>query len=267
MSHLVSFVVISIDSNIDSNIDGNIDYKLVFNMEMMIDMLNRNLIRCSNRETFAAMLEHAKSFIRIEATALTELAERLTNELCDAASEILDVRGKVVISGVGKSQLIGEKISATLASTGTPSHTLDPTDAMHGDLGRIGSDDILIALSNSGETLELMHVVNSAKCIPVKVISITGNAKSTLANLSDVVLDIGKVEEACPLGLAPTTSTTVMMALGDALALVLLEQRGFTHEDFARLHPAGALGKKLQRSKNAKDCSGDMQPLMRSAAS
>lgn len=225
-------------------------------------MSNVNSVHSVRPTDTDELLERAKAFIRIEASALTALADYLTEELCDATEAILSARGKVVISGVGKSQLVGEKISATLASTGTPSHTLDPTDAMHGDLGRIHSDDILLAMSNSGETMELSHVVSSAKRIPVKVIAMTGNRDSTLAKLSDIVLDIGRAKEACPLGLAPTTSTTAMMALGDALALVLLEQRGFTREDFARLHPAGALGKKLSRRKSAPDASGDLQRLI-----
>lgn len=193
------------------------------------------------------MLQRARTFIRLEASALEQLADQLTGQICTAAAEILTSRGKVVVTGVGKSRLVGEKISATLTSTGTPSITLDPTDAMHGDFGRIGPDDILIALSNSGETPELSTLVACVRRIPIMVIAITGSPTSSLAKLSDIILDIGKLEEACPLGLAPTTSTTAMMALGDALALVLLEQRGFTREDFARSHPAGTLGKRLMR--------------------
>lgn len=200
----------------------------------------------ANKHDPAGMLERARSFIRVEASALEKLANQLTDQLCIAASMILSCRGKVILSGVGKSRLVGEKISATLSSTGTLSITLDPTDAMHGDLGRIRSDDILIALSNSGETQLLSDLVVCARKVPVEVVAITGNPNSSLAKLSDVVLDIGKVEEACPLGLAPTTSTTAMIALGDALALVLLEQRGFTRADFARLHPSGALGRRLR---------------------
>lgn len=193
------------------------------------------------------MLQRARAFIRQEASALEKLADELTGQICAAAAEILTSRGRVVVTGVGKSRLVGEKISATLTSTGTPSITLDPTDAMHGDLGRISPDDILVALSNSGETPELSTLVACVRRIPVMVIAITGGPTSSLAKLSDIVLDIGKLEEACPLGLAPTTSTTAMMALGDALALLLLEQRGFTREDFARSHPAGSLGKRLMR--------------------
>lgn len=193
------------------------------------------------------MLERARRFIQIEALGLQRLASQLTGEACAAVSEILRSRGKVVVSGVGKSRLVGEKISATLASTGTPSITLDPTDALHGDLGRVAPDDILLALSNSGETGELGLLAACVRKIPIPVIAMTGKRKSSLGELADIVLDIGGVEEACPFDLAPTTSTTAMMALGDALALVLQEQRGFTPEDFARLHPAGSLGKRLTR--------------------
>jgi len=209
-------------------------------------MFDRNLTRSGIHGT-PMMLQRAKSFIRVEATALIALAERLTEELCIAASEILASQGKVILCGVGKSQLIGEKISATLASTGTPSFPLDPTDAVHGDLGRISASDIIIVLSNSGETQELLRVVEFVKRIPIKIVAMTGNRHSTLARQADIVLDIGQQREACPLGLAPTTTTTAMMALGDALALIVLEQRGFTQEDFARLHPGGTLGQKAAR--------------------
>ncbi len=199
--------------------------------------------RAASQSGSPLTLERAKDFIRVEASALSILAENLTGELCTAARTILSIDGKVVVSGVGKSQLVGEKISATLASTGTPSFTLDPTNALHGDLGRVSRGDAMLALSNSGETAELSRVVDIAKALPIMIIAITGDAESSLARQSDIVLDIGRTKEACPLGLAPTTSTTTMMALGDALALIILEQRGFTRDDFARLHPAGSLGK------------------------
>jgi arabinose-5-phosphate isomerase len=193
------------------------------------------------------MSDRAKEVIRMEALTLERLADRVSDRVCEAATSILSSSGMVVVSGVGKSRLVGEKISATLASTGTPSIPLDPTDAMHGDLGRFRAGDVLLALSNSGETEELTKLVQVAQRLDTPVIAMTGNGQSSLARLSDVVIDIGKVEEACPFNLAPTTSTTAMMALGDALAMVILEQRGFTREDFGRLHPAGSLGRQLQR--------------------
>lgn len=193
------------------------------------------------------MSDRAKEVIRMEALTLEGLADRVSDQIGEAAACILRSSGMTVVSGVGKSRLVGEKISATLASTGTPSIPLDPTDAMHGDLGRFRSGDLLLALSNSGETEELTKLVEAARWFETPVIAMTGNGQSSLARLSDVVIDIGKVEEACPFNLAPTTSTTAMMALGDALAMVILEQRGFTREDFGRLHPAGSLGRRLQR--------------------
>lgn len=211
----------------------------------MFDQLSAET--CNQRGS-SAILERAKDIIREEADALSLLAEYLTDDLCVAAQAILDIEGKVIVSGVGKSQLVGDKISATLSSTGTPSFTLDPTNALHGDLGRISPDDVMLVLSNSGETTELCSLVSVAKSFRIIIIAITGDRESALARQSDIVIDIGRTGEVCPLGLAPTTSTTVMMALGDALALVVLEQRGFTRDDFARLHPAGTLGRKTAGS-------------------
>lgn len=201
------------------------------------------------------MLERARAVIRQEAAALQALANRIDERICVLADYILSSTGIVVVCGVGKSRLVGEKISATLASTGTRSITLDPVDALHGDLGRVGPGDVILALSNSGETAELKQLARAVRHLPVILSTITGHATSSLARTADVVLDIGQAPEACALGLAPTTSTTAMVAVGDALALVLQEQRGFSREDFARLHPGGSLGRQLMRVRDV------MRPL------
>lgn len=191
------------------------------------------------------MLDHAREVIRHEAVALDALSTRLNDQICVLADHILSSSGTVIISGVGKSRIIGEKISATLASTGTRSIALDPLDALHGSLGRVSPGDVFLGLSNSGETAELQQLVRAVRVQPVLVAVMTGCATSSLAATADIVLDIGTVREACTLGLAPTSSTTAMMALGDALALILLERRGFTRQDFARFHPGGSLGREL----------------------
>lgn len=191
------------------------------------------------------MLERAKAIISQEAAALETLSNRVDDHICVLADYILSSTGIVIVCGVGKSRLVGEKISAVLASTGTRSITLDPVDALHGDLGRVRDGDVILALSNSGETAELMQLIRAVRQLPVIVAAITGRATSSLAQAADVVIDIGSIQEACALGLAPTTSTTAMAVMGDALALVLQERRGFTRHDFARLHPGGSLGREL----------------------
>jgi arabinose-5-phosphate isomerase len=158
--------------------------------------------------------------------------------------------GRVVVTGMGKSGLIGRKVSATLASTGTPSLFLHPAEALHGDLGMLVRKDVLLAISYGGETEEIIALLERVKRLEIKMVTLTGNARSTLAEASDVVLDVSVKEEACSLNLAPTASTTVSMAVGDALAVALLERRGFKHDDFADLHPGGRLGKKLLRVEN-----------------
>ena len=160
---------------------------------------------------------------------------------------VLASAGQLVVTGMGKAGLVGQKISATLASTGTPSFYLHPAEALHGDLGRLRTGDVLLALSNSGETDEVNAVIPVARKLGAVVIAMTGRPDSTLAGLADTVLHIGRVEEACPLKLAPTASTTAMLALGDALAMVVLDGRGFGREDYAVFHPAGALGRRLMR--------------------
>jgi arabinose-5-phosphate isomerase len=189
--------------------------------------------------------EQAKKVLKIEADAVLRLIDRLDDGFDRAIDLILGCRGRVVVTGMGKSGHIGNKIAATLASTGTPALFLHPAEGIHGDLGMVTKGDIVIALSNSGETEELSRMLPSLKRIGIKIIALTGNPESTLARNSDVVIDVGVKEEACPLGLAPTASTTATLAMGDALAVVLLDRRGFKEEDFACYHPGGALGKRL----------------------
>src|ERR1035437_6453927 len=197
----------------------------------------------------ARALEMARRVLTVEADALTTLSERLGDSLGEsflAALElILGSRGRVIVSGIGKSGHIARKIAATLASTGTPSYFVHAAEAVHGDLGMITRNDILIALSNSGENDELLIIVPLIKRQGGRLIAITGNPSSSLAQTADVHLDAGVKEEACPLNLAPTASTTAALALGDALAVALLDARGFSASDFARSHPGGVLGRRL----------------------
>lgn len=186
-----------------------------------------------------------KRVLDIESRAVAALAGRLDGSFADALAILLACRGRVVVSGIGKSGHVAHKIAATLASTGTPAFFVHPAEASHGDLGMITAEDVMIALSNSGESAELVTIVPLAKRRGAKLIAITGNAGSTLAREADVHLDAAVAEEACPLGLAPTASTTAALALGDALAVAALEARGFSSEDFARSHPGGTLGRKL----------------------
>lgn len=187
----------------------------------------------------------AKKVLQIEAEAIEALGRRL-NEDFDKAIQILAAcRGRVIVTGMGKGGLIGRKISATMSSTGTPSLFLHSAEAIHGDLGLVTKDDVVIAISNSGETEEVVKLLPLVKKIGVKLVSLTGNTRSTLAKYSDVVLDVSVKQEACPLGLAPTASTTAALAMGDAMAVCLIQEKGFRAEDFAFYHPGGALGKKL----------------------
>lgn len=190
-------------------------------------------------------LDLAREVLLIEAREVEALAQRLDDSFTQAVALILQCHGRVVVSGMGKSGHIGCKIAATLASTGTPAFFMHPAEASHGDLGMITKDDVMIALSNSGENDELLAILPLLKRMGAKLISLTGNAKSTLAKQADVHLDTRVSQEACPLGLSPTASTTAMLALGDALAVAALEQRGFSEEDFARSHPGGHLGRRL----------------------
>ncbi|MBN2726108.1 KpsF/GutQ family sugar-phosphate isomerase [Candidatus Mcinerneyibacteriota bacterium] len=191
------------------------------------------------------MKEAARRVLDVELEALKRLYDRIDNRFFHAVTLLASVKGSVVITGMGKSGLVGRKISATLASTGTPSFFLHPAEASHGDLGMIRREDLVIAISNSGETEELIKILPTLKRMGVPLIAITGKKESTLARYSDEVLDISVEKEACPLNLAPTASTTVTLVLGDMLAITLLEEKGFKAEDFALYHPGGALGKKL----------------------
>jgi arabinose-5-phosphate isomerase len=195
-------------------------------------------------------LETARKVLEIEAKALSDLVARLDERFTRAVELLMDCQGRVVVAGMGKSGLVGQKISATLSSTGTPSFFLHPAEALHGDLGRLVRHDVLLALSYSGETEELLRLLDTVKRLDIPLIALTGNVSSTLAQASDVVIDAGIRQEACPLGLAPTASTTAMLAMGDALAMAVLEKRGFDEEDYAALHPGGGLGVRLRRVEN-----------------
>jgi arabinose-5-phosphate isomerase len=190
-------------------------------------------------------LETARRVLRIEAEALQELQARLDEKFERAVDLLLGCKGRVVVTGMGKSGLIGRKIAATFSSTGTPSAFLHPAEALHGDLGMLLAGDAVVAVSYGGETEEIVALLATMKRLALPLVTLTGNTRSTLAQASDVVLDTSVREEACSLNLAPTASTTAAMALGDALAVALLERRGFDHDDFAALHPGGRLGKKL----------------------
>jgi len=191
------------------------------------------------------ILKTAKEVLKIEAEAVRNLIPKLNESFEDAVKLILSCKGRVVVTGIGKSGIIGKKIVATLSSTGTPSLFLHPTEGSHGDLGMITKSDIVIAISNSGETEEINNLLSFFKKKKIKIISMTGKTNSTLARHSNFVLDTGVKREACPLGLAPTASTTAMLAMGDALAIALLKERDFKREDYALLHPAGSLGRRL----------------------
>ncbi len=195
-------------------------------------------------------LESARRVLRIEAQAIQDVLARLDKSFEQAVDVLFACKGRVVVTGMGKSGLIGRKISATLASTGTPSLFLHPAEALHGDLGMLVREDALLAISYGGETGEIIALLERVKRLEMKMVTLTGNLRSTLAEASDVALDVSVKEEACSLNLAPTASTTVSMAVGDALAVALLERRGFKQDDFADLHPGGRLGKKLLRVEN-----------------
>lgn len=191
------------------------------------------------------VIKRAKQVLEIEAQAIKSLKNRLGQDFIKAIELILKCKGRAVVSGMGKTGIIAQKFSATLASTGTPSLFLHTAEAIHGDLGKVTADDIIIILSNSGSTEEMRQLLPILKKIGSPIISLTGNTRSILAKYSDVVLDVSVKKEACPLGLAPTASTTVSLAMADALAVCLLERKGFKERDFAFFHPGGALGRRL----------------------
>ncbi len=208
------------------------------------------------------MLDIARKVLKAESDAVLALTGRLDSNFEKVVDIIMGSKGRVVVSGMGKSGLVGKKIAATLASTGTPAFFLHPAEATHGDLGMVTSDDVIIAISNSGETDELVGLIPFLKRFNVSLISMTGNPRSTLSRVADVNLDISVKEEACPLGIVPTASTAATMAMGDAIAVALLMKRGYKEEDFAFFHPGGSLGTKLFIKVRDLMHSGDALPLV-----
>src|SRR5689334_13719522 len=192
-------------------------------------------------------LETARRVLKIESQAINEVLSRLDASFERAVDLLFACQGRVAVTGMGKSGIVGRKISATLSSTGTPSFFLHPAEALHGDLGMIARGDVMLAVSYAGETREIIALLDALKRLEIPLVALTGNPKSTIAQAGEIVLDVSVSEEACSLNLAPTASTTVAMAVGDALAVSLLERRDFRHDDFAALHPAGSLGKRLLR--------------------
>jgi arabinose-5-phosphate isomerase len=210
-------------------------------------------------------LETARRVLRIEAEALTELLQRLDARFEQAVELLFACKGRAVVTGMGKSGLIGRKIAATFSSTGTPSAFLHPAEAIHGDLGMLMRDDVVLAVSYGGETEEIIALLETIKRLGLRMVTLTGHPRSTIAAASDVTIDVSVKEEACSLNLAPTASTTATMAMGDALAVALLDRRGFSPGDFAALHPGGRLGKKLLRVENLMHA-GDAMPRVPAVA-
>lgn len=210
-----------------------------------------------------AMLERAREVLRMEAEAVLELIPRIDDNFAAAVKMILDCEGRTVVTGMGKSGLVGRKLAATLASTGTPSFFLHPAEGIHGDLGMVTCHDVVIAMSNSGETMEVINILPSLRRIGAKIIAMVGNADSTLGKNADLILNVGVSKEACPLGLAPTSSTTAALAYGDALALALLQKHNFTAKQFAIFHPGGSLGRKLLLTVGSIMHKGSENPLVR----
>jgi arabinose-5-phosphate isomerase len=200
-----------------------------------------------NQLTAAEQLRAAREILRLEAKALWELSYRLEKSFCQTVRLLYQCKGSVIVTGMGKAGIIGQKIAATLASLGTRAHFLHPAEAFHGDLGRIHASDVVLMLTQSGETGEVVQLLPSLKVFEVSLVAVTASKTSTVGRAANIVIELGELEEACSLGLAPSTSTTAMLAVGDALALVLSNLRDFRAEDFARFHPGGALGRKLSR--------------------
>lgn len=207
-------------------------------------------------------VESAKEVFTVEIEGLTAVKERLGEEFEQAVAMIMDCQSRLVITGIGKSGIIGQKISATLNSTGTPSFFLHPVEAMHGDLGMVSSSDVILAISYSGETTELNALLSSLRSRAVRIIAMSGNPHSTLAGFADVFLNVRVPREACPLGLAPTSSTTATLVLGDALAISLLKRKEFRAEDFRRNHPGGSLGERLKVAVREVMLRGDKIPVV-----
>jgi arabinose-5-phosphate isomerase len=191
------------------------------------------------------IIEQAKDILKIEADAIKVLIDRIDENFVSAIDLMSSCTGRVIVTGMGKSGIIGKKIAATLASTGTPAFYLNPAEGSHGDIGMVTRGDVVLALSNSGETEEVLRILPTLKRLDIKIISMTGNSGSVLSKTADVSIDVSVKEEACPMGLAPTASTTASLAMGDAIAITLLNKKGFTEDDFALFHPGGSLGRKL----------------------
>ena len=208
------------------------------------------------------IIEQAQKVLAVEAQAIERLIPRIDEHFIKAIELLLDCKGRVIVTGMGKSGLVGKKIAATLASTGTPSFFLHPAEGIHGDLGMVTADDVVISLSNSGETTEVVSILPIIKRIGASIIAMCGNSQSTMALNADVFIDVSVDEEACPLGLAPTASTTATLAMGDAIAVVLLSKRKFTPEDFALFHPGGSLGRKLLLTVENVMHSGEDNPIV-----
>jgi arabinose-5-phosphate isomerase len=215
-----------------------------------------------SRTPAASLLDLARTVLRTEAAAILRLVDTIDRDFERAIEVLFECRGRVVVTGMGKSGIICRKIAATLSSTGTPAFFLHPAEAIHGDLGALRDDDVVIAMSRSGETEEVIRLLESIRRLGARLIAITGDPRSTLGKAADVTLDCGISEEACPFNLAPTASTTAALALGDALAMTLLVRRGFREEDFASLHPGGRLGRRLMRVEQAMHA-GDAAPVVR----
>jgi len=206
--------------------------------------------------------DKGREILKIEAGAVLALAERLGPEFDAAVDAVIAGKGHLVVTGMGKAGLVAQKISATFASTGTPSIFLHPAEAYHGDLGRVLAADVVLAISNSGETEEVVRLLPSIKQIGARVVAITASKSSTLGRTADIVIELGRIEEACPLKLAPSATTTAILALGDALALCVLEARGFDKEQFAQFHPGGDLGRKLLKVSEVMR-TGERHPVVR----
>jgi arabinose-5-phosphate isomerase len=211
--------------------------------------------------TTASLLELARKVLRTEAAAILSLVDRVDEEFDRAVQLLFACRGRVVVTGMGKSGIIGRKIAATLSSTGTSAFFLHPAEANHGDLGAIRDEDVVVAISHSGETEELIRLLEGIRRIGARLVAMTGNPASTLAHAADVTLNCAIAAEACPMNLAPTASTTAALAFGDALAMTLSARKGFREEDFASLHPGGRLGRRLMRVENAMHA-GDAAPIV-----
>ena len=214
----------------------------------------------------ADIIEQARQILKIEADAINDMIDRVDQKIADAVEVMYSCSGKIIVTGMGKSGHIGKKISATLASTGSPALFLNPAEGSHGDVGMVSRGDVVLAISNSGETEEINRILPTLKRMEIKIVALSGNVDSSLSRAADISIDVSVKEEACPMGLAPTASTTAALAMGDALAITLLNKRGFTEEDFALFHPGGILGRKLLLVVDDLMHTGNTIPLVESGA-